>query len=346
MVRSDNLAFDIRFYARVALSLAKRRLSLPIPRSWTWVLSQNYWMPARDAEAMGADAILAYERFPSNATLPVIWMAGSTDVGSLRKRGMTESIIQKQIEFKRESNARAVATVLPTYSKKLLFDEVINPSKPTIVIPFFQPIVGIAPKEFGKKWEDLTQIKLLFIGRAAVRKGLALVLEAYALLQARYPGKVSLHVVTTFQDGKVSIPALPGLVLEESLVSHERSIELMRLSHYLVMPSVLEEYGLVYVEAMAQGTIPLATDSPVQRELLDEGRAGLLVDRSATGIADALGEGIENHALIKSLAQRTMNHWITRYAPEVIARQFAGLAGASLELNQENGEKLCASNCD
>jgi glycosyltransferase involved in cell wall biosynthesis len=329
MIRSDNLAFDFRFYSRLALSLAKRRLKLPIPRKWTLVLSQNYWMPTGGAESEGADAILAYQRYPINARLPVIWITGSTDVVALRRRPMAERDIQREIEFKREANARAALTILPTYAMKRLFDDVINPSKPTYVIPWFQPIQPIARDRFLKKWCNLTQIKLLFVGRAAVGKGLQLVLDAYTILQNRYPGRVSLHVVTTFQDGPVEVPSLPGLV-QESLIPHFRVIELMTESHYLLMPSVLEQYGLVYIEAMARGTIPLASDSPVQRELLDEGRAGLLVERNAHAVADAIAPGLEDQNSVRELARRVMSFWKSRHAPEVIAPQFASLANTAL----------------
>jgi glycosyltransferase involved in cell wall biosynthesis len=328
-IRSDNLAFDFRFYSRLALSLAKRRLRLPIPRKWTLVLSQNYRMPIGDAESESADAVLTYQRYPINARLPVIWITGSTDVVALRRRPMAERDIQREIEFKREANARAALTILPTYSMKRLFDDVICPSKPTYVIPLFHPIQPIARERFLKKWTDLAKIKLLFVGRAAIAKGLALVLDAYAILQNRYPGRVSLHVVTTFQDGPVEVPSLPGLV-QESLIPHVRVIELMTESHYLLMPSVLEQYGLVYIEAMARGTIPLASDSPVQRELLDEGHAGLLVERSAHAIAEAVAAGLEDQDSVRELARRGMNFWKGCHAPEVIAAQFVSLASSAL----------------
>ena len=336
VVRSDSLAFDFRFYSRLALYLARRRLKLPIPRRWGWLLSQNYLMPVHGPEINSADAVLSYERFPINTPAPVIWMAGSTDVAELRRKRVSERDIEKNIEFKKEANAKAAVTVMPTYSKKRLFDEIVQPSKPTIVIPIFQPIEAILPETFREKWDILRPVKLLFIGRAAVRKGLALVLNAYEILQKRYPGRVLLHVVTTFQDGPVTVPSLPGLTVEESLIPHARAIELMSEYHYLLMPSILEEYGFVYIEAMARGAIPLATDSPVQRELLDEGRAGVLVNRNETDIVNAIALAVENADTARELARRSMKLWSNRYAPSVIANQYASLVGAFLKVDVAN----------
>jgi len=328
-VRSKSLLFDLRFYTRLALTLGRRRIHLPVPRKWAWKLSEFYRMPSAGPEIERADGILAYERYPVNADRPVIWIAGALDIEKMRRRGSPEREIQEEMDFKREANAKAAATVLTTYSKKRLFDEAVRPSKPTQVIPFLQPIEPIVADDFVAKWRTVPPIKLLFIGRAAKRKGLPLALEAYKILQRRYPGKVTMHVVSTLQDGFVEIPELPGLV-HEPRVSHARAIGMMATSHYLLMPSEFEEYGWVYIEAMAQGTIPLAADSATQRELLDEGRAGWLVTRNAEAIVEAVASGIEAPDSARALAYRALEHWRTRYAPEIIAKQFAALAHSSL----------------
>jgi glycosyltransferase involved in cell wall biosynthesis len=219
-------------------------------------------------------------------------------------------------------------TVIPTASKKRLFDEAIQPSKPTIVIPFFQPIQAVTEEFFRNKWSATEPLKLLFVGRAARRKGLDLVLKAYEILCRRYPDRLSLHVVTTYQDGAVPVRSLPGLTLE-AFVPHARVMELMTTCHYLLMPSIREEYGFVYVEAMACGTIPLASDSPVQRDLLDDGRAGLLVERNEEAIAEALRFGIESPDSARSMASEAFDLWHSRYAPAEIARQYSALAEES-----------------
>lgn len=316
--------------SRLAISLARQRWGVPFPTAWGWRLAQNYWMPPGHAERMGADAVLSFERYPINATLPVIWIGGTADVTGMRQRRVAEREIEGIVRFKQEANARAAVTVIPTHSKKRMFDEAVRPTRPTMVIPLFQPIEAATQEQFLEKWRDPTPLKLLFLGRAPRAKGLALVLDAYRALQELYPKKVSLHVVTTFQDGPVEVPQIPGLVLD-SLIPHSRAIELMTEAHYLLMPSVREEYGFVYIEAMARGAIPLASDSPVQRDLLDEGRAGLLAERSAESIVEAIRPGIENPESAKSLAAQAFALWRNRYAPTVVAQQYADLADRVLQ---------------
>jgi glycosyltransferase involved in cell wall biosynthesis len=327
LVTSGNLQFNCRFYSRLAIGLAREHFRLPIPATWGWHLVQNYWIPDTDVTALDADAVLSYERYPLNSTRAVIWIGGTADVEGMRRRGVTEANIQRLIDFKREANARAAVTVIPTAFKKRLFDEVIQPTNPTVVIPFFQPIQAAPIERVKAKWSRVDPIKLLFVGRAPRRKGLSLVLKAYSILQARYPHKVSLHVVTTFQDGSVEIPDIPGLTID-SVIPHARAIELMTEAHYLLMPSEREEYGFVYIEAMARGTIPVAADSPVQRDLLKEGHAGLLVARQPEALADAIASGIEQPDRARLLASQAYEFWHTQYDPAVVAQRYGNIAEA------------------
>ncbi len=326
-----SLEFDIRTYSRFALTNLRRGPLMVIPRSWCWILPQYYTLPTADIGLRSSDLILAYERYPRNARLPVLWITGPTDVETLRSRGLLESEIRQEIAFKREVNAQAAATVLTTQSKKELFDKLIQPTRPTHVIPFFQPIARISSEQFASKWSDACPIKLLFVGRDANRKGLPLVLGAYAALQKRYPGMVSLHVVSTLADGPVAIPQLPGLVYDP-WAPHERVMKLMSEAHYLVMPSGEESYGWVFIEAMSQGVIPVAPNLPAQQELLDGGQGGWLVERTSSAIEEAVALGIEQFTSARELASRATDIWSTRYAPAIVAGQFAALAHASTNI--------------
>jgi glycosyltransferase involved in cell wall biosynthesis len=325
VVSSPSLDLDIRTYCRLGLTLARRRYGLPIPRLWTWLLSQYYHLPASGPAASGADAMLVYERYPKRVRMPVIWITAPTDVQALRARGVPESEIQLEISFKREVNAKAAATLLTTPSKKRDFDAVIQPTRETRVIPFFQPVASISNEHFEQKWSATDPLKLLFIGRGAKRKGLPLVLDAYKILQQTYPAKVSLHVVSSLSDGAIEIPQLPGLTYQAQ-APHTQAVALMRDAHYLLMPSSYETYGWVYIEAMAQGTIPLASDTDVQRDLLDNGRSGYLVKRDAAQIVSAVAQALDAPDAARDMACRALQSWKLRYAPEVVAHQLAAVA--------------------
>ena len=85
------------------------------------------------------------------------------------------------------------------------------------------------------------------------------------------------------------------------------------------MPSHRESYGLVYIEAMAQGTIPIATDAPIQREMLDGGNAGILTHPTPSQIADDIAPWLNDHCAMRELALRSWRRCRKEFLPDVVA---------------------------
>ena len=101
---------------------------------------------------------------------------------------------------------------------------------------------------------------VLFAGVAAVRKGLHLALEAWLQSPASAHG--------TFLIAGDFVPAyrerLGELLAHRSVrtLGHRNDLpELMRSSDLLVLPSLEEGYGLVCIEAIASGCVPLVSDA-------------------------------------------------------------------------------------
>ena len=62
-------------------------------------------------------------------------------------------------------------------------------------------------------------------------------------------------------------------------VEHERVPEYLNLADIAVMPSETEGFALAYLEAQACGCVLLASDIPAAREVVEDGRTGLLFRR-------------------------------------------------------------------
>ena len=124
---------------------------------------------------------------------------------------------------------------------------------------------------------------ILFIGRDFERKGGRVLLEAFDLVRKRVPS-ATLSIVGAGRDFGV-----PGVTGYGKVGDRQELGNLFRRARALCLPSLYEPYGLVLIEAMAHG-IP-CVGSAVQSipEILDEGRAGLLV---APGDADELAEAL------------------------------------------------------
>ena len=103
-------------------------------------------------------------------------------------------------------------------------------------------------------------LTVLFVGVCAVRKGLHFALEAWLASEASSTG--------TFLIAGEFLPAyeeaLAGELAHPSVhrLGHRTDVpDLMRASDALVLPSIEEGFGLVCVEALASGAIPLVSDA-------------------------------------------------------------------------------------
>ncbi len=131
---------------------------------------------------------------------------------------------------------------------------------------------------------DKTTGRVVFIGRAEPRKGLSVLLEAFAGLRRQMPeaslvlcgpSPNDLRALTKSKNGCVA--CLDGV---EALgrVPVEVKLDQMREAEILCAPSLGgESFGIVLTEALAAGIPVVASDIPGYRAVLAEGAAGVLV---------------------------------------------------------------------
>jgi glycosyltransferase involved in cell wall biosynthesis len=100
----------------------------------------------------------------------------------------------------------------------------------------------------------------LFVGVAAVRKGLHFALEAWLRSSASIDGRFLVAGEILPDYGRILAPLLAHPSV--SVLGHCENVpELMRRAHVLVLPSIEEGFGLVCTEAMASGCVPLVSDA-------------------------------------------------------------------------------------
>lgn len=310
--------------ASYAAHIADRYLKR-VPMSWQYCLAQDCPVRRSEIEQAKADVVLSYERYPaSSGGRPVIWITGPTLESNVSGRCATPEWLAREIEWKTRRAADASRIVFTsTEGKNKFFDHCGNEFRDkAVVVPFFLP--GLAANDdLSGKW-DTDELRILFVGREAHRKGLPQVLQALApMMESRR--NISLTIVSSFSDGPVDIPTGPNATITvHNESSHATVMELMAEAHILTMPSSRENYGFVYVEAMSKGCIPLAVDRPVQRELIGDG--GILVGAPT---AEAIAEGIAPAAdmsWVRGKARKALQHFKRVHAPAAVAGRFRDLA--------------------
>jgi alpha-maltose-1-phosphate synthase len=129
------------------------------------------------------------------------------------------------------------------------------------------------------------RLRVLFVGALSQAKGLGYLLEAVEPLKRELEftlvgRRVSLTIpAPSVLDNYRWIPSLP----------HDELLEEMARHDVLVLPSLHEGFGLVMIEAMAQGLVVITTPHTAGRDLIADGVDGFLVPiRSAAAIEEKL----------------------------------------------------------
>ncbi|MBV9801677.1 MAG: glycosyltransferase family 4 protein [Solirubrobacterales bacterium] len=129
-------------------------------------------------------------------------------------------------------------------------------------------------------------LNALFVGVCAVRKGVHYALEAWLRSPASRTGRFRIagEFVPEYQAVLGDMLRHPSV----EVLGHSDDVPaLMRDSDILLLPSIEEGFGLVVVEAMASGCVPLVSEACT--EVPEHGRTGL---RHLVGDVDAITEQI------------------------------------------------------
>jgi starch synthase len=171
-----------------------------------------------------------------------------------------------------------------------------------VVVPHGAP-PAVAEEELKARLQrrPVGTLRVLYVGGLTQRKGLSYLLTAMRQLG----GDATLTLV-----GRR--PALACAPLEQALPGHRHweslaRAEILRLMQHhdvLVLPSLWEGFGLVLVEALAQGLPIVATPHTAAPDLFAQGAAGAIVPiRSADAIAAALDRLRSDRAHYERCAQ-------------------------------------------
>jgi phosphatidylinositol alpha-mannosyltransferase len=192
-----------------------------------------------------------------------------------------------------------------------------------------------APAEPLPGWRD-GRPTVLFVGRLEPRKGLVYLVRAFLRLKPAFPG---LRLLVVGRDDKrqqeramALVPprlrpdlAFVGAVPQADLPSYHASADVF------CAPSLGgESFGMVLVEAMAAGLPVVCSDIGGYREVVRDGRDGLLVPpRDPEALAVALGGLLDNpvrRAAMGAAARATAG----RYAWDVVAGELLEVYAAVL----------------
>lgn len=125
-----------------------------------------------------------------------------------------------------------------------------------------------------------------FVGRDFYRKGGDILLKAFSIARETYP--TSKLLVMTRDRVPRDLPQ-EGVYFLSAAWNRERLLNYFRRADLFVLPSRLETWGDVLIEAMAFSLPCIGVREAAMPEIIDDGKTGLLVDaEDIDGLASAL----------------------------------------------------------
>jgi maltose O-acetyltransferase len=111
-------------------------------------------------------------------------------------------------------------------------------------------------------------------------------------------------------------------------LEREHAWRAFRESHFAILPSSFEGFGLVVAEAMAAGCVPITSDIPVFRWILGDSAPLLIAPvRNAKAYAEQLVALIEDPSRYEMLQQRLWRRQRENFTPEVTVGRYLDLIG-------------------
>jgi starch synthase len=168
--------------------------------------------------------------------------------------------------------------VASTFTKQTLAD---SPCTAKIdIVPYGAPAIS------GEISKASRRLKVLFAGSLGQRKGLSYLLKAIEMLR----GDVELTLLgRKAAAGCAPLEAAVRKYRWLPTLSHAAVLREMQNHDVLVLPSLFEGFGLVILEAMAQGTPAITTDHTAGPDIIEGETDGFIVPvRSAEAIAEKL----------------------------------------------------------
>ncbi|MBV9618691.1 MAG: glycosyltransferase family 4 protein, partial [Verrucomicrobia bacterium] len=182
--------------------------------------------------------------------------------------------------------------VASTFTKQTLAD---SPCTAKIdIVPY-----GAPPAIAAEISKSSGRLNILFAGSLGQRKGLSYLLKAVEMLR----GDVQLTLLgRKAATGCAPLDAAVRKYRWLPSLSHAAVLREMQNHDVLVLPSLFEGFGLVILEAMAQGTLVITTDHTAGPDIVENETEGFIVPiRSAEAIAEKLEVLARDHERVMSM---------------------------------------------
>jgi glycosyltransferase involved in cell wall biosynthesis len=242
---------------------------------------------------------------------------------------MEPSVLRGQERLEDWGLRRADAVFGPCKAVAAVVEKDIGRPVAVIETPFLMD----TPDVDGTVYRELLRDKdyLLFVGRFSPAKGFITIADAIPALFEKFP-RLFLAVVGREQGGYKGAPAMEylwekagryrGRILSLGDMRHELLYPIMANARAVVIPSLVENFPNVCLEAMAHRRVVIGTRGTAFEQLLEDGASGLLCE---PGDPASLVEAVEKALRLSDGEREKMGERaaerIRALRPEIVVEQ-------------------------
>ena len=175
---------------------------------------------------------------------------------------------------------------------------------------------GPGEEEILRRCETVGPLRVLFVGNIILRKGLHVLIEALGTIpgdQWRLTivgGRGMDPAYATSVDRMIASRGLQGKVRMLGQLDDAFLAAALREHHVLAVPSEYEGFGIVYLEAMGFGVVPIGSRAGGAAEIIEHERSGLLVPAGdARALAAAIADLAGNRGRLRMLALEALRRF-------------------------------------
>jgi len=199
------------------------------------------------------------------------------------------------------SRATGVLAMSAAYAESLVTESGLAPDKVHVVYPG-APALSAGTITTPPRLREQPRTKLLFVGTTFLVKAGDVVLQAFELLRREDP---SLTLTIVGPDSWPVDGPIPDGVDFRGRVPRSEIVSIMDERDLFVMPSRLEGFGMVFIEAMARGLPCVGRRAFAMPELIEDGVTGAIVDTlDSAVVAKAISDTLANDEIFVEVHRR------------------------------------------
>ncbi|OAQ42048.1 hypothetical protein A5893_02730 [Pedobacter psychrophilus] len=165
------------------------------------------------------------------------------------------------------------------------------------------------------------KLKILFLGRISVDKGIAFIFDAFKILKEKHQIDFEFYMAGKGQEEEEYLPKFRNLLGEkfifEGVVFGDKKNKLLRETNTFLLPSFFEGLPISLLEAMSYAQVAIVTNVGSIPDVIESGENGIFIEtKSAQAIVDSILKLNNNLTLLKKLGEKAKQTVFTDYNPD------------------------------